>query len=422
MMIPSIDLMDGKAVQLVEGKDKVLEKDNPLELAEDFGRFGEIAVIDLDAALGKGDNRALIKQICQRAECRVGGGIRTVAQAAELVSLGASKVIIGSKAFENDQLNIPFIEELAAGIGMNRIQVAVDAREGEIVTKGWKHRTGLDLFETAGILEPYVYGLLFTCVEKEGHLQGTDMETIKRLRDIFPKPLTAAGGIQSLEEIRTLSEMDTDVQLGMAIYTGKITLPDAFINSLPVLDKKTLIPVITADTDGQVLMMAYANEEAVRKTFETGKMWYYSRSRQTLWMKGETSGNLQTFIRFRADCDRDTLTATVEQKGVACHLEDYSCFGPKRFNLNELYRVIQQRFADPVPGSYTATLDHRKVREKLMEEAQEVVEAESKEDIIWEAADVLYFLTVLLQKEGVTIDKVLAELFRRRFAGRRREE
>jgi phosphoribosyl-ATP pyrophosphohydrolase/phosphoribosyl-AMP cyclohydrolase len=426
--------MDGKAVQLIEGKEKVLEKDNPLELAHDFDRFGEIAVIDLDAAMGKGNNLSLIKQLCQRAECRVGGGIRSVTQAKELVSYGASKIIIGSKAFENDALNIRFLEELANAIGKERIIAAVDARNREIVTRGWRHATGLDLFETAELLEPYVYGLLFTCVEKEGHLQGTDLETIKQLRKVFSKPLTAAGGIQSLEEIEVLSKIDTDIQLGMALYTEKINLTDAFVCSLPPINKKFcggsrgglfqkpppgLFPVVATDRDGQALMVAYANDEALRKTFETGNMWYYSRSRRRLWMKGETSGNVQKFIRFRADCDRDTLVAVVEQTGVACHLGDYSCFGQKRFSLNELYGVITKRFADPRAGSYTATLDQKKVREKLMEEAQEVVAAETRQEVIWEAADVLYFLTVLLQKEGVTPDEVLNELYRRRHTARR---
>lgn len=413
MVIASIDLMNGKAVQLVGGKEKVLERDNPLELANEFDRFGEIAVIDLDAALGNGENRETIKQICRAAECRVGGGIRTVEQARELVSFGARKIIIGSKAFENNAVNVPFLDSLARSIGKERIIVAVDSRDREIVTNGWRTPTGLDLFETAITLEPYVSELLFTCVEKEGRLGGTDMDAVRELREVFSKPLTAAGGVNSLEEIEVLAKMGVDVQLGMALYTGKIKLDEAFICSLNW--KQSLLPVVTVDREGRVLMQAYANREAIGKTFETGTMYYYSRSRGRLWMKGETSGNIQTVVRLRVDCDRDTILAVVDQTGPACHLGNYSCFGDRPFRLEDLYRVIADRFSNPVPGSYTASLDGVKVREKLLEEVREVVEAKGHDEVVWESADVLYFLLVLLQKEGVVFDDVLAELRRRRW-------
>lgn len=419
MVIASIDLMDGKAVQLVQGdeKHKVLEREDPVALVREFDRFGEIALIDLDAALqggGGSKNQRLIREICHFAECRVGGGIRTVEQAGELVSFGAKKVIIGSKAFENNRLNIPFLEALVQAIGRERVIVAVDSWNREIVINGWKSRTGLNLFEIAKQLEPFVSELLFTCVEREGKMAGTDIEAVGELRKIFNKNkrLTAAGGVQSMEEVETLAKAGVDVQLGMALYTGKVRLEEAFVCALNW--RESLLPVITVDSSGQVLMLAYTNREALQKTFATGNMWYYSRSRQRLWMKGETSGHVQKLVRLRADCDRDTILATAEQTGNACHLEQYSCFGDKKFNLPELYQVIAGRFINPVPGSYTATLDSKKVREKLLEEVQEVVEARSREEVIWEAADLLYFLTVLLQKEGVLIDDVLMELQLRR--------
>ena len=239
------------------------------------------------------------------------------------------------------------------------------------------------------------------------------MEAVRELRQVFSKPLTAAGGVNSLKEIEKLARMEVDVQLGMALYTDKIKLADAFICSLNW--KQKLLPVVTVDREGQVLMQAYINREALAKTFETGSMTYYSRSRQQLWRKGETSGHVQHLVRLRADCDRDTILAVVDQVGPACHLDNYSCFGEKKFSLEELYQVIADRFSNPAPGSYTASLDDAMVREKLLEEAGEVVEAEGRDEVIWEAADVLYFLLVLLQKEGVVLDDVLAELRRRRW-------
>lgn len=412
MIIPSIDLMSGKAVQLKQGREKMLERENPISLAKEFDRFGQIAVIDLDAAMGNGDNKDLIRQICQIAECRVGGGIRDAAGAKELISFGAVKIIIGTKAFENDVINHEFLASLAEAIGRNRIMIAIDAFNGEIVTKGWKHKTGLNLFDVVNKLEQYATDFLFTCVEKEGGLGGTDMETISRLSSMTKNKITAAGGITTMDEIKQLATMGIDTQLGMAIYTGKLKTEEAFIESLNW--GKGLIPTITIDTAGQVLMLAYSNRDSLQKTFESGNMCYFSRSRKSLWTKGETSCNFQKFVRFRSDCDSDALLATVEQTGNACHLETYSCFGDKKFSLHELYGVLSDRFENPVPGSYTAKLTDELVREKIMEEAQEVIEAKTRDEIIWEAADVIYFVTALLAKSNVTIEDVLNELRRRR--------
>ncbi|UCE05742.1 MAG: bifunctional phosphoribosyl-AMP cyclohydrolase/phosphoribosyl-ATP diphosphatase HisIE [bacterium] len=412
MIIPSIDLMNGKAVQLKQGKEKVLERDNPIDLAKDFNKYNEIVVIDLDAAMGNGNNDTVIKQICSIADCRVGGGIRHPERAKELISWGASKIIIGSKAFEKDQINHEFLTSLNSAIGKQHIIIAIDAFEGEIVTQAWKHKTGLKLFDVVKELEEYASEFLYTCVEKEGGLQGTNLDTIEKLRQITTNQLTVAGGVTTMEEIRKLAKLDVDVQLGMAIYTGKIKLEEAFIESLNW--KSDLIPTITCDSDGQVLMLAYSNKESLYKTYENGRMWYFSRSRNRLWMKGETSGHDQDLIKIRNDCDSDALLATVRQEGVACHQGSYSCFGDKKFSLNDLYRVVKDRFENPQPGSYTATLTNKKLREKLLEEAGEVVIAKTRDEITWEAADVLYFLTVLLAKSGVEISDVVNELRRRR--------
>lgn len=412
MIIPSIDLMNGKAVQLKQGRDKILEKENPIELAQEFNKYNEIAVIDLDAAMRNGNNEELIKQICRIADCRVGGGIRDIKKAKELISRGASKIIIGTKAFENDSINHDFLHELESSIGRQHIIIAIDAYEREIVTQAWKHRTGLDLFGVTKEIEKYASEFLFTCVEKEGGLQGTDLDTIQQVKQVTSNKLTVAGGVTTMDEIRNLASLGVDAQLGMALYTGKISLTEAFIESLNW--KSELIPTITCDSSGQVLMLAYSTKDSLKNTFETGKMWYFSRSRNKLWMKGETSGNTQEFIKMRNDCDSDALLATVNQKGVACHLGSYSCFGDKQFDLNELYGVIQDRLTNQKSGSYTATLTDKSLREKILEEAEEVVIAKTKDEIIWEAADVLYFLTVLLAKSEVEIADVLHELRRRR--------
>jgi phosphoribosyl-ATP pyrophosphohydrolase/phosphoribosyl-AMP cyclohydrolase len=412
MIVASIDLMKRKAVQLKQGKEKMLENNKPLKLAEEFNKYGKTAVIDLDAAMGKGNNLEIIKKILKIAECRVGGGIRSIDRAKEMISLGAKKVIIGSKAFENDKINKNFLKTLKKEIGKESIIIAIDALNEEIVTKGWTHPTGISLYRAAEVLENFASEYLFTCVEREGTLKGINFKTVEKLLERTDNKVTVAGGVSKISEVRKLAQWGCDVQLGMALYTGKISLIEGFIESLNW--KNELIPTITKDENGQVLMLAYSNKESLKKAFETGNMCYYSRSRKKLWMKGETSRNTQKLLKIRTDCDQDALLATVKQKGVACHLGNYSCFGNKEFNLQELYDVVTSRINKPVKDSYTATLNTKKLKKKLIEEAGEIVEAKEKNEIIWEAADVLYFLTVLLAKNDIKISDVIEELRRRR--------
>jgi phosphoribosyl-ATP pyrophosphohydrolase/phosphoribosyl-AMP cyclohydrolase len=425
MIIGSIDIQNGKVVQLKQGEELVLQRDNYLELAEEFDRYGEVAVIDLDAAMNKGSNLDMVKAILRKAECRVGGGIRTPEQAKELVSLGARKIIIGSAAFRTLQscddgrfgVNIPFLKAMSEKIGRERLIVAVDARNGEIVVDGWKTPTGLNLIEAAKAVEPFAGELLFTCVEREGGMGGIDLEPVKKLREAVSCLVTVAGGVCTLEEISGLAALGCDVQLGMALYTGKVSLADAFVTSLDWKkggDGLSLLPVIVQSSDGQVMMTGFTDKEALAETFKRGNVCFHSRTRNKLWMKGENSGNVLKLVKIRADCDRDALLATAKPAGPVCHTGAWSCFGTNRdYTLEFLQDIIAQRFKNPKPGSYTATLDDDLVREKIMEEAKELCEAKNKDEIVWEAADLLYFASVLMTRAGVSIGEVLDELDRR---------
>lgn len=224
MIIPCIDLMDGKVVQLVQGLDKALEVDSADEMLGRFAAFPQIQVIDLDAAIGHGANDRLVEMIAAKAVCRVGGGVRTVERAQTLIRQGAFRVIVGTSAFTADGPNRPFLESLVHAIGRDRIILALDSKQGRIVVKGWREATPFTAEEVIHQLKPYCSGFLCTYVDKEGMMQGTDLAWFSRLRAATDLEITAAGGITTVEDIRALAEMNIHAAVGMAIYTGRLDL------------------------------------------------------------------------------------------------------------------------------------------------------------------------------------------------------
>ncbi len=294
MVIASIDMMQGKVVQLKQGREKVLERDDAVALAKEFDRYGEIAVIDLDAAMGKGENKQLIRDILQYGEFRVGGGIRTVERAKELAALGAKKVIIGSQAFEQNEIHHTFLQELVESVGQAQIIIAVDSLERKIVTRGWKHQTDIPLLDAITELEPYASEFLFTCVEREGTMQGADFAQIHDVRQATDRQITVAGGIATLEEVVKAARLGVDVQLGMALYTGKITLAEAFVECLN-WDQIDPMPTMIQDEQGQMLMDASSTRETLRQAFETGII------------------HEQKVMRMRLDREQGAVLVTVER-------------------------------------------------------------------------------------------------------------
>jgi phosphoribosylformimino-5-aminoimidazole carboxamide ribotide isomerase len=226
LILPCIDLMDGKVVQLVQGREKALEGDAPLAMLEKFAAFPQIQVIDLDAAIGGGSNDALVKLLASRAVCRVGGGVRSVERARTLVEQGAHKVIVGTAAFHGSGVNTELLSALAGAIGRDRLIIAVDSKGGRIVIKGWREAIELTAEQALHSLEPYCSGFLCTYVDKEGMMQGTDLAWFRRLRAATSLELTAAGGITTLDDVRALMEMNIHAALGMAVYTGRLSLTD----------------------------------------------------------------------------------------------------------------------------------------------------------------------------------------------------
>ena len=224
MILPCIDLMDGKVVQLIQGREKALEADSPDKMLRRFAAFPQIQVIDLDAAMGRGANDDLVENLASKAVTRVGGGVRTVARAQALVAQGAFRVIVGTSALNKEGPNHAFLQPLVDAIGRERIVLALDSKDGRIVVKGWQEATRFTAEDVIRQLEPYCSGFLCTYVDKEGMMQGTDLDWFRRLRSATDREITAAGGITTVEDIRALAGMDIHAAVGMAIYTGRLDL------------------------------------------------------------------------------------------------------------------------------------------------------------------------------------------------------
>jgi phosphoribosylformimino-5-aminoimidazole carboxamide ribotide isomerase len=224
VLIPSIDLQNGRVVQLVQGERLALEAPDPEPWIRRFSRFPRVQLIDLDAARGRGDNAALVAAICRRLPCRVGGGIRTIDRARAALEAGARAVIVGSALFRGGSVDLAFAEALAAAIGPEHVIAAVDSRGGRVVIDGWRTALPVTAVEAVRALEPYCAEFLYTHVDTEGLMQGTDLQAILAVRNATSRRVTAAGGITTWEEIERLDAAGVDAVVGMAIYTGQLPL------------------------------------------------------------------------------------------------------------------------------------------------------------------------------------------------------
>ncbi len=226
MLIPSIDLKGGRVVQLVQGERLAIESDDLDGWISRFSRYSKVQLIDLDAALGSGTNDQLVRQVAPRLPCRVGGGIRSVARAREVLGYGALAVIVSSALFRNGRPDLEFARSLAAAVGVDRIIAAVDSKGGRVVIRGWTEPVEVTAVEAAQVLEPYCGEFLYTHVDREGLMTGTDMAAVHAVAAATRRPVTAAGGITTRAEIETLDAAGIDAVVGMAIYTGTLALDE----------------------------------------------------------------------------------------------------------------------------------------------------------------------------------------------------
>lgn len=406
MIIPSIDLMSGNAVQLIGGEKKALDAGDPRPIAANFGLVGEIAVIDLDAALRQGSNADTIRDLLRIAPCRVGGGIRDVQTAIDWLDAGAQRVILGTAATPE------VLRELPA----ERTIAALDARDGEVVVDGWRERTGRRIEDRMSELRPYVDGFLVTLVENEGRMTGVDAERIAALVNAADGArVTIAGGVKSAEDVALIDSLGADAQVGMALYTGVFDVADALIACLKSDRADGLYPTIVADERNEALGLCYSSDASIKRAIETRTGVYWSRSRNAIWEKGASSGARQQLLSVDTDCDRDALRFRVRQEEPGfCHLQTRTCFGQAR-GIGELTRRLRRIASDPPAGSYTARLlaDPSLLARKLSEEAGELGEATSRDAIASEAADLLYFAMAKLASARIDLGEVERELDRR---------
>jgi len=397
--------MGGKTVQLIGGEDRAVDAGDPRPIAERFSLAGELAVIDLDAAIGQGDNSELVRALVRRFPCRVGGGIRDYDTATGWLDAGARKVILGTAAEP----------ALLDRLPRERVIAAVDARHGEVVVRGWRAGTGHRLLPRIRELKDHVGGFLVTFVEREGRMEGIDLEQVRAVIEAAGDArVTVAGGVTGAEEVAAIDRLGADAQVGMALYTGRLDLADALTAPLTSDREDGLWPTVVADENGRVLGLAWSDAASVREAVSSRRGIYRSR-RRGLWIKGESSGDTQELLRVDLDCDRDALRFTVRQRGRGfCHTGTRGCFGEDG-GLPRLLRLLRERAEKAPDGSYTGRLleDGGLLRAKLVEEAGELAAAGARDEVIHEAADVLYFTAVAMIRAGVGLDEVEAELDRR---------
>jgi phosphoribosyl-ATP pyrophosphohydrolase len=405
VIVPSIDLVDGQAVQLIGGRDHALTAGDPRPIAQRFALAGEVAVVDLDAALGRRGNTAVIDDLLTISPCRVGGGIRSFDAAVRWLDAGASRIVLGTAA----------APDLLRRLPRERVIAALDAEHGEVVVEGWRTRTGKTVLQRMKQLQGLVSGFLVTFVEREGRMDGTHLELVPQLVEAAGDGrVTIAGGVTTPDDVARLDAMGADAQVGMSLYTGRMELADAITAPLRSDRRDGLWPTVVTDEAGAALGLAYSSAQSVREAVRTRRGVYHSRARG-LWVKGESSGHSQDLLRIDLDCDRDTLRFTVRQRGQGfCHTGQSTCWG-RATGLPALAARIGRAAELAPPDSYSSRLlgDAGLLRAKLAEEAAELAAATSPVDVAKEAADVIYFTLIALQRAGATLADVAAELDKR---------
>ena len=351
IILPAIDLKDKTCVRLYKGDFSTAYKvaDNAVATAQKFEQQGALwlHMVDLDGAKnGKPYNDDVIFDVKNNTNMHieVGGGIRDMSTVDYYLDKGISRIILGSAALSNPE----FVREAVKKHG-KKIAVGIDAHGGKVAADGWTNTSSVDYIDLAKRMEDIgVKYIIFTDISTDGTLNGPNLNMLDKLNHSVDVNIIASGGVSTIKDILDLYELGVYGAIaGKSIYSGTLDLRSAINASQKIsrsqglgsdIDdelemyflKSDLIPAVVQESStGEVLMLAYMNKESMKKTLETGYTWFYSRSRQELWNKGATSGNLQKVVSIHADCDNDTLLVKVVQTGNACHTGSHSCFFKK---------------------------------------------------------------------------------------------
>ena len=423
--IPTLDISKGQAVLVTNGKVTKIIGD-PMKKAEFLSIHKHFQLIDIDRAMGTGDNRELIKQIVKKYPCYVGGGIRTIEDAREFLNTSARRVIISTA------MNI----ELLKQIPKERLILAFDIDEKfHVYTKGRKelieNKTMFDYIEE---FKDYVEVVTITFHNTEGTCKGLPFDQVKQIYDKYKSTnikLIMAGGIKTIDEdIYKLFLNKITPQFGAALWEGHFTLGDVYKKLLEVdmKDKcpktdngQLLIPTIIQSDTGSVLSCVFSTPESLKLSVDTRRATFYSRERNKIWVKGETSGNFHEVKQVHINCDNTAIRMVVSGDKF-CHKNTESCFGhidPARGSLKSMQKIMLAKLEEKSSDKESFTLNmlnnEHKIISKIMEESQELVCAKGQDEISHESADLIYFVLLYLLKNKLDISNVEDELIKRRF-------
>ncbi len=403
MFYPLLELRNGRAVFLDGQGQTTVESSDPLALAGELHRYGPVVVIDRDAAAGTGENKALVTELCRRVEVIVGGGIRTIKEADHYLRAGAEKLIVG----------LDCDPDLTARFPRQRLLVAIDRRPQPAPVPEWQVPEGFDPVAQAKTLRSSGSGILYAS-------DGRDMATLVGLQSQVELPILAFGVVHSAQDVVDLDRSQVDCLLDGAMRR-QIDPAEAFADLLDFDSGNGLLPTVIQDKARQVLGLFYSNKDAVIQSMRSGQATFWSFARGDVSVKESAQGQTLPLVSTALDCRRRALLYTVVTDGPVCHTGTYSCFGDRTFSLETLEDVIVSRQAKPKAGSYTQQVltSAQGVVQELVRQAQELAQADSPARIIWETADLLYFVLVNLARNDIPLSWVIKELHGR--AGRRRQ-
>ena len=420
LFIPTLDISEGKAVIVKNGStDKIIG--DPLEKALFLSITKNFQAIDIDRAKGTGDNKEIIKTITALYPCYVGGGIRTYEDALEMINSGARRVIISTAA-----------DELINKIPKDRLILAIDIDENmNVMTHGRNVSTSVSVFDILTKYQFEVEMISITFHHTEGTISGIPIEMIRQIKSHIKNPnlkLTCGGGISSIKEIETLAEIEITPHFGAGFWRRKFTLGEVFRTVLNAKKQKEWIinsagefvfPCIVQNVHGIVLSLVNCTLEAIRLSVDMRIATFYSKDRENLWIKGATSGNFHKVLSVHLNCDRTCMRMVVDGDGKNfCHLDQESCFGycdPARGSMKTLQYHINNRLSDQNSYVFKMMNNQGLIQGKILEQSQGLITANTKENIISEASDLLFFTTMFLTSNKISIELIEKELLRKKY-------